>query len=458
MKTSLRCLALWALLALPTLARDPNVIVIFTDDQGYSDLSCFGSETIKTPNIDSIAEKGIRLTDFHVPSPVCSPSRAGLLTACYPKRVGLHRHVLFPSSTTGLDPQELTIADHLKANGYATACIGKWHLGHLPEFLPCTQGFDSYFGIPYSNDMNHPDNKRKSKLKSDELWADQKTATTAWNTPLIRNEEIIEVPVDQQTITRRYTDEAIKFITSNKDRPFFLYLPHSMPHIPLYVPDDAYDPDPANAYKCVIEHIDAETGRLTKTLKDLDIEKDTFLIYTTDNGPWLQFKNHGGSAKPLRAGKGTTYEGGQRVPFIISWPGHIPAGGKSDELASSIDLFPTIAALTGKPLTPPKKIDGMDISEILTKDAKSPRHEFIHYSSQGELEGLRQDDWKLLLRRTKDKKAQPELYDLSKDISESNNLAASHPEKVATLRKRMTELDAEITNNARPAGGTPNRK
>jgi len=357
-----------------------------------------------------------------------------------------------------LDPQELTIADHLKANGYATACIGKWHLGHLPEFLPRTQGFDSYFGIPYSNDMNHPDNKRKSKLKSDELWADQKTATTAWNTPLIRNEEIIEVPVDQQTITRRYTDEAIKFITSNKDRPFFLYLPHSMPHIPLYVPDDAYDPDPANAYKCVIEHIDAETGRLTKTLKDLDIEKDTILIYTTDNGPWLQFKNHGGSAKPLRAGKGTTYEGGQRVPFIISWPGHIPAGGKSDELASSIDLFPTIAALTGKPLTPPKKIDGMDISPILTKDAKSPRHEFIHYSSQGELEGLRQDDWKLLLRRTKDKKAQPELYDLSKDISESNNLAASHPEKVATLRKRMTELDAEITNNARPAGGTPNRK
>ncbi|MFC7335686.1 sulfatase [Haloferula chungangensis] len=457
MKFSFLHLALCFLTTLPALARDPNVILIFTDDQGYNDLSCFGSETIKTPHIDALAEKGLRLTDFHVPSPVCSPSRAGLLTGCYPKRVGMHQHVLFPKSTYGLNPEELTIADHLKANGYATACIGKWHLGHLPKFLPRANGFDFYFGIPYSNDMNHPANQKRPKLPSDELWADQKTAVTLWNTPLIRNEEIIEVPVDQQTITRRYTDEAIQFITSNKDRPFFLYLPHSMPHIPLYVPDDAYDSDPANAYKCVIEHIDAETGRLTRTLKELGLEDDTIIIYTTDNGPWLKFKNHGGSAKPLRDGKGTTFEGGQRVPFIISWPGHIPAGGKSDELTSSLDLFPTIASLTGKPLKPAKKIDGIDISKVLTAGEESPRDEFLHYTSSGELDGLRQGDWKLLLRKKGAGKPQVQLYDLSKDIGERTNLASKYPEKVTTLQKRMTELDAEITTNARPVGGKFNR-
>ena len=457
MNSFIRQLALAVLISLPSLARDPNVILIFTDDQGYNDLSCFGSETIKTPNIDAIAKKGMRLTDFHVPSPVCSPSRAALLTGCYPKRVGMHRGVLFPKSNYGLNPEELTIADHLKANGYATACIGKWHLGHLPQFLPRTQGFDSYFGIPYSNDMNHPANQKKPKLPSDKLWLDQETAVTLWNTPLIQNEEIIEIPVDQRTITRRYTDEAIKFITSNKDRPFFLYLPHSMPHIPLYVPDDAYDADPANAYKCVIEHIDAETGRITKTLKDLGLEEDTIVIYTTDNGPWLKFKNHGGSAKPLRDGKSTTFEGGQRVPCIISWPGHIPAGSTSDELASTMDLLPTIAKLTGKPLTPPKKIDGVDISEILTDEAESPRTEFLHYNTGGQLEGIRQGDWKLLIKGAKSAQPQILLYNLSDDIGEKLNLAPKYPEKVAMLQKRMTELDAEVTTNARPPGGTYNR-
>ena len=369
----------------------------------------------------------------------------------------MHRGVVFPKSNYGLNPEELTIADHLKANGYATACIGKWHLGHLPQFLPRTQGFDSYFGIPYSNDMNHPANQKKPKLPSDKLWLDQETAVTLWNTPLIQNEEIIEIPVDQRTITRRYTDEAIKFITSNKDRPFFLYLPHSMPHIPLYVPDDAYDADPANAYKCVIEHIDAETGRSTKTLKDLGLEEDTIVIYTTDNGPWLKFKNHGGSAKPLRDGKSTTFEGGQRVPCIISWPGHIPAGSTSDELASTMDLLPTIAKLTGKPLTPPKKIDGVDISEILTDEAESPRTEFLHYNTGGQLEGIRQGDWKLLIKGAKSAQPQILLYNLSDDIGEKLNLAPKYPEKVAMLQKRMTELDAEVTTNARPPGGTYNR-
>jgi arylsulfatase A len=452
-------LALAATLALPAFARDPNVVIIFTDDQGYHDLGCFGSETIRTPHIDQLAREGLRLTDFHVPSPVCSPSRAALLTGCYPKRVGMHRHVLFPKSTYGLNPDDLTIADHLKAHGYATACIGKWHLGHLPQFLPRAQGFDSYFGIPYSNDMNHPDNAKKSKASSDASWTDQATHVKNWNTPLVRNEEIIELPVNQRTITRRYTDEAIRFVTENKDRPFFLYLPHSMPHIPLFVPDDVHDPDPKNAYKCVIEHIDTETGRLIATIRELGLEKDTILVFTSDNGPWLQFKNHAGSAAPLRDGKGTTFEGGQRVPCVVWAPGRIPAGDTSSELASTMDLLPTIATLTGHPLDTPKPIDGLDISETLTRGSPSPRTEFLHYSSNGVLEGIRQGDWKLLIKQAKPGKSNPTilLFNLKQDIGESTNLAAKHPEKVATLRKSMTALDSQITADARPPGGTFNR-
>ncbi len=453
----LRRFSLTLLFTLPVTARDPNVILIFTDDQGYNDLGCFGSETIKTPHIDALAGSGVRLTDFHVPSPVCSPSRAALLTGCYPKRVGMHRHVLFPNSTYGLNPKELTIADHLKENGYATACFGKWHLGHLPEFLPRAQGFDSYFGIPYSNDMNHPGNQNKPKVSSDELWADPESAITRWNTPLVRNEEIIEVPVDQRTITRRYTDEAITFITANKDRPFFLYLAHSMPHIPLYVPDDVRDPDPANAYTNVIEHIDAETGRITETLGELGLLEDTIIIFTSDNGPWLRFRNHGGSAKPLRDGKGTTFEGGQRVPCVISWPGHIPAGGVCGGLATTMDLFPTIATFTGKALSPPQEIDGVDISATLLNGATSPRTEFLHYGANGQLDGIRQGNWKLLLKGAGSDKSGVMLYDLGNDIGEKTSLAAKYPEKVALLRKRMTALDSGINSSARPVGGTFNR-
>lgn len=439
------------------IARDPNFIIIFTDDQGYGDLGCFGSKTIKTPHLDQLAAEGLKLTDFHVPSPVCSPSRAGLLTGCYPKRVGMHRHVVFPKNTYGLHPDELTIADHLKANGYATACVGKWHLGHVPQTLPTANGFDSYFGIPYSNDMSHPDNKGKPRMSQDESWKNQDKFSPLWKTPLMRGKKIIEVPVNQRTITRRYTDEAINFVTKNKDKPFFLYLPHSMPHIPLYVPDDVLDPDPANAYKCIIEHIDAECGRIFKTIKDLKLEKDTYIIFTTDNGPWLQFKNHGGSAGPLRAGKGTTFEGGQRVPFIISRPGTIPAGKSSAELVSSIDLLPTIATLSGHPLKAKNKIDGLDATEVFTKTKPSPRNEFLHYTSNGKLEGIRQDNWKLLQklphRKSKNKKTTTMLFNLKTDLGEQNNIAEKHPEIVAKLSNRMQELDTEITKNARPVFG-----
>ncbi|MEL7496740.1 MAG: sulfatase [Planctomycetota bacterium] len=443
----------------------PNFIIVFTDDQGYNDLGCFGSEKIKTPNIDQLAAEGRKYTSFYVACSVCSPSRAALLTGCYPKRVGMHRHVLFPKSDYGLNPEEYTIADHLKSLGYATACIGKWHLGHHPEVLPRQNGFDSYLGIPYSNDMNHPDNNKSKRLPSDELWKDQATCQTIWNTPLVKNEEIVELPVDQRMVTRKYTDAAIEFITANKNNPFFLYLPHSMPHIPLYVPDDVYDPNPENAYTCVIEHIDAETGRIINKVKELGLEKNTYIIYTTDNGPWLQFKNHGGSAKPLRSGKGTTFEGGQRVPCVMWAPGRIPAGTETSAFASTMDLLPTIAAITESQL-PERKIDGHDITATFKSDA-TPRDELIFYSAQGNLQGIRSGDWKYLQitgrlnkkQRQMNPKPKPKttryLFNLADDIGEQNNLIEENPERAAEMVKRMNAADTEITTNARPVWRKP---
>ncbi len=431
--------------ALPAYAAKPNFIIIFTDDQGYQDLGCFGSPNIKTPNIDQMAKEGRKFTSFMVASPVCSPSRAALLTGSYPKRVGMHRHVLFPTSDYGLNPEEYTIADHFKSLGYATAAIGKWHLGHHPETLPRANGFDLYYGIPYSNDMNHPDNKGKVKPGIDASWLNQDEYVKKWNTPLIENEKIVELPVNQRTITRRYTDKAIEFVTENKDKPFFLYLPHSMPHIPLFVPEDAYDPDPKNAYKAVIEHIDTEVGRLVDTVKELGLTENTYIIFTSDNGPWLQFKNHGGSALPLRDGKGTTFEGGQRVPCVMWAPGRIPAGTTNDSLMSTIDLLPTLASLADSELPGDRKIDGLDLSASVTGNEPSPRNEFVYYTSKGDLDGIRIGDWKLLAG----KKA-PLLFNLADDVSESNNLAPANPEKVESMTARMKELDAEITQNARP--------
>ncbi|MDF1859570.1 MAG: sulfatase [Verrucomicrobiales bacterium] len=467
---SLFCLLILSV-AVPSVFADskPNFIIIFADDQGYGDLGCFGSTKIKTPNIDQMADEGRKFTNFMVASPVCTPSRAALLTGCYPKRVGMHQHVLFPSSTKGLNSEEHTIADHLSAQGYATACFGKWHLGHHPETLPQQHGFDTYFGIPYSNDMNHPDNKGKPKGGPDGmdiLWDDPESTLTKWKTPLMENEKIVELPVDQRTVTRRCTQKAIDFIKENKDDPFFVYLPHSMPHIPLYVPDEVRDPNPLNAYTNTIEHIDAEVGRLMDTIRELDLSGNTYVIYTTDNGPWLSFKHHGGSAGPLRDGKGTTFEGGQRVPCVMWGPGRIPAGTECGELAGTIDLLPTIAALTETPLPEGRKIDGMDISALLTTDAESPRSEFVYYTSQGVIEGLRQGKWKLLVKtprrpkgkgkakgkgKEKAKPAAPEimLFDLSADLGEQTNLASTHSDVVATLKKRMLELDAEIEANAR---------
>ena len=448
--------------------RPPNIVLIFADDMGYGDLGCYGSKTIRTPHLDRLAEQGRRFTSFMVASPVCTPSRAALLTACYPKRVGMHQHVLFPTSTKGLNPAEHTIADHLKAQGYATACFGKWHLGHHTEVLPTAQGFDTYFGIPYSNDMNHPDNMGRPQGGADGmdiLWNDPESALTKWKTPLFENETIVELPVDQRTVTRRYTQKAIDFVKANRDRPFFVYLPHSMPHIPLYVPDDVRDPDPKKAYINTIEHIDSEIGRLLETLDEVGLAQTTFVIFTTDNGPWLQFKHHGGSAGPLREGKGTTFEGGQRVPCVIRGPG-VPAGTVCDELNGTIDVLPTLATLIGSPLPNAPKIDGMDVSGLwLGTATRSPREEFVYYTSQGAVEGLRQGNWKLLVkkpaapRQEQNAKSDPRqetqepellLFDLTNDVGEQTNQVKLHPEMVSRLRARLEELDAEVTQNARP--------
>ena len=286
----------------------------------------------------------------------------------------------------------------------------------------------------------------------DILWNDPESTLTKWNTPLLENEKIVELPVDQRTITRRCTDRTISFIKENKNRPFFVYVPHSMPHIPLYVPDEIRDPNPLNAYTCVIEHIDAEVGRIIKTIKDLKLEEKTIVIYTTDNGPWLPFKHHGGSAGPLREGKGTTFEGGQRVPCVMWGPSRIPAGSVCEDLMGTIDLLPSLASLTPKDLPKENKIDGLDASGLILGTGRSPRKEFIHYTSRGELEGIRSGEWKLLRKkpRNKNQKETVMLFNLINDLGEQNNLASEHPAIVARLSARMNKVDLEIEKNARP--------
>jgi arylsulfatase A-like enzyme len=431
----------------------PNFVFIFTDDLGYGDLGCFGSQTIRTPHLDRLAREGRKFTSFLVASSVCSPSRAALLTGSYPKRTGVTA-VLFPTSNYGLNPAEHTLADHLQAQGYATACFGKWHLGHHPETLPRRHGFDVYFGIPYSNDMNHPDNKGKPRggvEGMDLLWNNPESTLTQWQTPLLENEQIVELPVDQRTITRRCTERGLAFIRENRERPFFLYLPYSMPHIPLYVPDEVRDPDPRRAYINTIEHLDAEVGRVFDLLRELRLAENTYVIFTTDNGPWLPFKHHGGSAGPLRDGKMSQFEGGQRVPCIMWAPGRIPAGTETDGLASTLDLLPTVAALTRTPLPADLVIDGVDLSGLLHGQQDSPRNEFLYYKG-AKVVGIRQGHWKLL-----DPSGNPQggknplLFNLAEDLGEKHNLAEQEPERVQRLRQHMQERDAAISAQVRPA-------
>lgn len=425
-------------------AAPPNVVIIYCDDLGYRDIGCFGAPEIQTPNIDRIAAEGVRMTDFYSAYCVCSASRASLLTGCYQPRISM-RGVLGPHANTGLHPDEVTIADLLHDAGYATACVGKWHVGDSPETLPTAQGFDSYFGIPYSNDMARRKEWGNDPDALDKIWREKRW--DIYNNELYRNEKVIESPVNQQTLTDRYTDEAVQFIRDHRDGPFFVYLANTMPHVPLFVPEDRYQEDPHQAYRLTIEHIDACVGRLLSTLDKLQLAEKTLVVFTSDNGPWLSKDHHGGSALPLRAGKGTTYEGGMRVPCVIRWPAKIDPGQTCHQVAATVDLLPSIASIVGVSLPDDRPIDGRDLTGLLVEhSAPSPREEVgFHYYRNNKLEAVRLGKWKLHLKK------QPELYDLQVDISESTNRAADHPQVVARLRAAAEAYDADLRANTRPA-------
>jgi len=437
-----------------TGAEPLNFIIIFTDDQGYGDLGCYGHPTIRTPELDRMASEGQRWTQFYVAAPVCTPSRAGLLTGRYPIRNGMtsdQRGVLFPNSSGGLPPSEVTLAEVLKQKNYATAMIGKWHLGHLPEFLPTNQGFDYYYGIPYSNDMNFAGDwaARMEQINDPHFQSDFRD----YDVPLMENDQVVERPADQNTITQRYTEKAVEFIQQHQDTSFFLYLAHSLPHIPLFAHPDRVGNSLQGLYGDVIEEIDWSVGRILNTLTELGIDKHTLVVFTSDNGPWLLFRNHGGSAGPLRAGKGTTFEGGQRVPAVFWGPGTVkPAIVRG--MGSTLDLLPTMAALSGTSLPEDRKLDGYDLSPVLKGETKSsPRSEFFYWTN-ADLYALRSGKWKLHLRQTApvtywnqvEPLEAPELYNLEADISERYNVAAYHPEVVEELLKMAADHRNDITN------------
>lgn len=440
----------------------PNVVLIFIDDMGYADVGCFGAEKIRTPNINRLATEGMKFTDFYSNCAVCSGSRAALLTGCHYQRLSI-APVLFPRDSVGLHPEETTIAEMLKANGYATACVGKWHLGHKPNLLPTRQGFKSYFGIPYSNDMwIDPQAPLAKDVKLNGDWTVEKIRNAPNPpkniSPLYRNEEVIEYPIDQTQLTRLYTEESIKFIQTNKDKPFFLYLPHSMCHVPLYASESFKGKSAAGLFGDVIEELDWSVGEILKTLQAAGIDDRTLVIFTSDNGAAT------GSAKPFRGKKATMYEGGVREPTLMRWPGQIPAGAVCSEVAGTIDILPTLAELTNASL-PERKIDGHNIWPLMRGDeqAKSPHEQYVLLHGQG---SVRSGKWKYYPwpeggtggPNQKKKKAAPpsaepvQLYDLSADISETNNVAADHPQVCEQLHAAYLALKDEIAANKRPVG------
>jgi arylsulfatase len=448
----------------------PNIVIIFIDDQGYGDIGPFGAKGYSTPNLDRMAAEGRKFTNFHVPQPVCSASRAGLLTGCYPNRIGIHG-ALGPSAKHGIADSEMTLAQLVKQKGYATGMAGKWHLGTPREFLPTHHGFDEYFGLPYSNDM----------------WPHHPEAGKAFPPlPLIDGDAVLKTDLgheDQNELTTQYTERAVKFIERNKDRPFFFYLAHTMVHVPLHVSEKFRGKSQRGLYGDACMEVDWSVGEVLASLKRAGVDDNTLVIYTSDNGPWLSYGEHAGSAGPLREGKGTCWEGGTREPTLMRWPGKIPAGSTSDAMMMTIDLFPTIAKLIGAEM-PAHKIDGLDVWPLIVGEngATNPHDGYAFYYEQNQLQAVTSPDgrWKLQFPHTyrtlggrpggKDgipAKYEPrkieaaELYDLVSDIGETRNVAATHPEVVARLEafaeKTREDLGDSLTKRAGKGLRAPGR-
>jgi arylsulfatase A-like enzyme len=454
----------------------PNIVIIFCDDLGYADIGPFGATAYKTPRLDRMAAEGRTFTDFHSATAVCSASRVALMTGCYPERVSI-LGALNPHTQHGINAEELTLAELCRGRGYATAIYGKWHLGHHQPFLPLQHGFDEYFGLPYSNDMwpNHPD-----LAKLPPAAAERKRRFPPL--PLFENNDIIDAEVDgndQTQLTRKYTEHAVDFIDRNKSRPFFLYVPHTMVHVPLYVSEAFQGKSGAGLFGDVMAEIDWSVGQILDAICRNDLDEKTLVVFTSDNGPWLSYGKHGGSAGPLRDGKGTMFEGGYRVPCVMRWPGRIPAGTRCDELAITFDLFPTIAHLIGAPLPQNRVIDGKDIWPLMSgePEAESPHDAFYCYYGR-ELRAVRDRRWKLhfphrsntLAGKPGGRDGNPApyqqidvgnwLFDLKHDIGETTDVAADHPDIVARLQRHAERARAALGdaltgrqgNEVRPAG------
>lgn len=430
------------------VARTPNFVVIFVDDMGYADLGCYGHPTIATPNLDQMAAEGQRWTSFYVAACVCTPSRAGLLTGRLPIRNGMcsdRRRVLFPDSKGGLPASEITIARALKKKGYATAAIGKWHLGHLPKFLPTNHGFDSYLGVPYSNDM---DRTPKAPRGHEAFW---KPRVEYWNVPLMQDEKVVERPANQHTLTQRFNEEAVRYIRTRKDdEPFFLYLAHNLPHIPLFRSKDFQDHSLRGLYGDVLEEIDHGVGRIIKALKTRGIAKDTLVVFTSDNGPWLPFKTHGGSAGLLRDGKGSTWEGGMRVPGIFWWPGKIkPAVIRG--MGSTLDLFPTFVQLAGGSVPKDRKYDGWSLEPTLLHGRASPRDVMYYYHGE-QLYAVRSGSHKAHFRtktsyvgqRNALKHDPPLLYHLGHDPGEQYEIQEKNADIITKISAQAEKHRASL--------------
>ena len=453
----------------------PNVVVIFIDDMGYADIGPFGAQGYSTPNLDRMAAEGRKFTDFVVSSAVCSASRSALLTGCYHKRIGISG-ALGPKSKIGINANETTLAEICKSKGYRTACYGKWHLGHHPKFLPTNHGFDEFYGIPYSNDMwpLHPQTlaKRRTNPDANSNWAEL---------PLIKDTKIVNEsvqPEDQEQFTKQFTERAVEFIKRDPDKPFFLYLPHPMVHVPLFVSDDFRGKSRRGLFGDVVMEVDWSVGQVLDAIEDIGVERNTLVIFTSDNGPWLSYGTHAGKASPLREGKGTMWEGGYREPTLMWWKGKIPAGTTTDTFCSSIDLLPTVAKLIDADL-PDHKIDGHDISAVMLgeQDAPSPHESFACYY-KGELAAVRNERFKLVFPHKyrslnghpggtgglpvgyTNLTAQKALYDLETDVSETTDVSEQHPEVVKELEAAAAKyriglgdrLHQVQGNEIRPAG------